>query len=273
MPNYDDNITAFLSSLSEKAEGIKSGYAKIDRATNGFRRKSVLVIGARPSTGKTSFALNLVCKGFLAQGYKVAVYTLEMSAETILERIATIITDISYSRIINRQLSEAEKLKIQENIEKVKNNIRIVDSVFTIEEICKDIEESKPDIFVVDYAQILQTQKKAESTKQRIDIISAEIKRIAKAQNCLAVVLSQINRQSRDAPTMSDLKESGALEQDADYVIILHRPFVSDKTKNPAETILTLDKNRYGAVGRTTIYFSGNTQKFNAERQNENDKR
>lgn len=266
MPNFDEDISAFISSLSVKKQGINTGYKKIDNATGGLIKKSVLVIGARPSTGKTSFALNLACKGFYTQKYKSILYTIEMSTQTILERISAILTGISYKKILQRQLSEAEKEKIKCEIERAKEYIEIVDSINTIEEIEKDIIHKKPDIFIIDYAQIIQTQKKAESTKQRIDIISAEIKRIAKENNCLAVVLAQINRQSKDAPTMSDLKESGALEQDADYVIILHRPYVQDKSQTAEDTILTLDKNRYGTVGRTKLYFDGKTQIFEESR-------
>lgn len=262
MQNSEDYISAFISSLSEKTQGITSGFSKIDNATNGFRKKSLLVIGARPSTGKTSFALNLICNGFYPQKYKTIFYSLEMSVETILERISTVLTGISYNRITQRHLKSEEIEKIQFEIEKTRGYIKIVDNIFTVEEIEKDVKENKPDVIVIDYAQILQTQKKAESTKQRIDIISAEIKKIAKENDCLAVIVSQINRQSKDMPTMSDLKESGALEQDADYVIIIHRPFVQDKSQNAEDTILTLDKNRYGTVGRTKLYFNGDTQTF-----------
>jgi replicative DNA helicase len=113
--------------------------------------------------------------------------------------------------------------------------------------------------------QIISAQKKFVDNRQRIDYISQALKKCAKETKCSFVVLSQITRAGKDAPSMSDLKESGGLEQDSDYIILLHRPYVNDKESGkarPSETKIILDKNKFGNTGVINYNFNGMFQRF-----------
>ena len=130
--------------------------------------------------------------------------------------------------------------------------------------------EVKPDMVVVDFIQIVDSVKKCDDTRTKINYISAELKRIAKKTGCIVIALSQLTRGGKDAPTMSDLRESGALEQDGDYIIILHRAYVSDKQKiDESETQVLFDKNKFGWTGLLHYKFSGIYQRFTEQSDRE----
>ena len=127
------------------------------------------------------------------------------------------------------------------------------------------ISEEKPSLAVVDFMQIISAVGKFENVRSRIDYISSLFKRTAKTTGCVIIVLSQLSRMGKEAPTMSDLKESGGLEQDGDYIALLHRPYVLNKNENeciPEDTQLLLDKNKFGRTGKIDLWFDLKHQKF-----------
>ena len=257
------SFTDYISRYSEKIPQIKTGFPKIDRLLNGgIRYGTVTAIGARPSTGKTTFALNLL-KRCIDTGIKIMFFSLEMSADMLWDRIAADVLNISYSHAQEHNLSknEYEQLIVMGEIYK---NLQTVDSVSEIEKIISLVYAEKPVLAVIDYMQIVTSQREFRDNRQRIDYISQMIKQCAKDTQTSFIVLSQVTRAGKDAPTMSDLKESGALEQDSDYVFLLHRPYVQDKSDDvsPKEAVIKLDKNKFGNTGVIEFDFDGKYQRF-----------
>ena len=257
------SFTDYISRYSEKTPQIKTGFPKIDRLLNGgIRYGTVTAIGARPSTGKTTFALNLL-KSCVDTGIKIMFFSLEMSACMLWDRIAADVLNISYSQAQEHNLSKSEYEQLM-TMGEIYKNLKISDSISEIEKIISLVYAEKPVLAVIDYMQIVTSQREFRDNRQRIDYISQMIKKCAKDTQTSFIVLSQVTRAGKDAPTMSDLKESGALEQDSDYVFLLHRPYVQDKSDDvsPREAVIKLDKNKFGNTGVIELDFDGKYQRF-----------
>lgn len=259
-------IDAFTSNLNKPRPTIRTGFATMDNILGGIRKGCVFIIGARPSTGKTTFAINIAYNQ-MKYGQKVLFFSLEMSSEMIFERVMAAENKIKYERFSQNRLSEDEVNTVKRQMEHLKENNQfiVVDDVYAVELMCNQIAEVKPDLVVVDFIQIVTSTQKYENVRVKTDYISSELKRAAKKTGCTILVLSQLSRNGREAPTMSDLKESGGLEQDGDYIALLHRPYVlkkDDGSVRPEETELLLDKNKFGRTGKINLYFDLKHQKF-----------
>ena len=187
--------------------------------------------------------------------------SLEMTAGMIYDRIVADIADINYAKCVAH---EVETSKIQTVIDGLKN-LKVVDDLTTVEDIRDLIYAETPDLIVIDYMQIVNTKVVFDNSRQRIDYISRTLKATAKETGTQIIALSQITRTGKEKPTMSDLKESGGLEQDSDYIILLHRDYVNDKSNvavDSKETIVTLDKNKFGSCGELDMDFDGAKQRF-----------
>jgi len=263
----------FLKNLNSKPSGVLTGFSRIDKVTGGLRPGTMFIIGARPSTGKTSFALNIACNQLKQSSDKIIFFSLEMSAEMILERFFSAENNIDYNKFSHNQLTDKDKTEIQESIAKLKeeNRFLIVDNVYDADEIAKIISEEKPILAIVDFIQSVTTEKYFDNTRLRIDYISSLLKRTAKQTKSVVIVLSQITRAGKDEPTMSDLKESGGLEQDGDYIALIHRPYVNDKGSDikPSKTQILFDKNKFGGTGIVKMTFDLEHQKFYEVTRNE----
>ncbi len=255
---------SFFDNLKRQNGGIMTGFTRLDNATGGLRAGTMFIVGARPSTGKTTFALNIACNQFLVSNDTVMIFSLEMSSQMILERILSAENNIDYKKFSLKSFSKAEKEEMQKTLDRLKEKFIIIDNLYGAEEIAEKIKEYKPKLAIVDFVQCVTTEKFFENPRIKIDYISNLFKRTAKGTNSVIMVLSQITRQGKDAPTMSDLKESGALEQDGDYIALLHRDYVIDKRSGhpPSDAVLILDKNKFGATGQMKMTFDLQHQKF-----------
>lgn len=259
-------IEAFTQNLNKPRPTIRTGFPTIDRVLGGVRKGCVFILGARPSTGKTTFAINIAYNQ-MKYGQKVLFFSLEMSSEMIFERVMAAENKIKYEKFSQNSLTESEVETVKRQMEQLgkSNQFVVVDDVYAVELICNQIAEVKPDLVVVDFVQIVTSTQKFENVRVRTDYISGELKRVAKKTGCTILALSQLSRNGREAPTMSDLKESGGLEQDGDYIALLHRPYVLKKDNeavHPEETELLLDKNKFGRTGKVKLYFDLKHQKF-----------
>ncbi len=265
-----DVYNTYIDSINKPKDVILTPLSAFNKTSGGIQKGTMFIIGARPSTGKTSLALNIASYNAL-KGKKVLIFSLEMTSPMIIDRLLSDECNISYSRFLN-QITDKDEKTIKNYFDgrgkALKENLKIIDDVYYIENICSHIESEKPDLVVVDFIQIIQSLQKADSKRTLIDYISSEFKRIAKRTNCGIIVLSQLTRAGKDIPTMSDLKESGGLEQDGDCIALLHRPFVQNKeNNNPNEAQLVIDKNKFGRTGIINLYFDGEHQRF-TERMN-----
>ena len=258
------NFIDYIFSPIKENERIFTGFKKLDATLKGLRNGCISVIGAYPSTGKTSMAINIAVNQ-LKNKNKTMFFSLEMSKYQIYERLISCALMVDADRIEDRSLTDEEKSKIMRFFGSIihLDNFTVHDDFMYIEDITREIANSKPDFVIIDFIQRIRTYKKTCSRRDEIDYISSEIKRTASHINCHIMSLSQLARRGEGhIPTMDDLKESGGLTQDNDYIFMLYRPNVSDKTKPFSETYFTLDKNKFGATGTVKMNFDGKRQKF-----------
>jgi len=255
-------VQDFIDNVGIAQPRIYTGMRRFDKCTGGLRLSSIMMLGAYASAGKTALALNIACK----QTEPVIIFSLEMSSKMIMERLVSAKEKINYNLFSNQNFNADQIKQIKDCAMGLKNsNIYIFDDVYDVEGHSAIISKIKPVLVVIDYIQIVQTAHKAENKRAKIDYISSMYKQIAKYNNCVIMILSQISRIERSSPTMASLKESGALEADGDYVAILHRPYITQKDNPdiaPENAYLLLDKNKFGVTGKINLYFNGEFQQF-----------
>ncbi|MBU3091137.1 replicative DNA helicase [Clostridium sp. CM028] len=252
--------------------GISSGFPELDDKTAGFQKGDMILIAARPSMGKTTFALNLAEYAALRQGKSVAVFSLEMSKEQLSYKLLCSEANVDMSKLRHGDLEDRD----WENIAKASGplaaaKIFIDDtagtSVMDMRSKCRKLKmEHGIDLIVIDYLQLM-TGSNTESRQQEVSEISRSIKALAKEMQCPVIALSQLSRapeqRTDHRPMLSDLRESGSIEQDADLVMFLYRDeYYNEETedKNVAELIIA--KQRNGPIGTVKLAWIGQFSKF-----------
>lgn len=258
-----ENAANFVTSVVKKEELLKTGFSGLDYTLGGLRKGTLFTVGARPSVGKTSFAVN-IANNVYSSGKKVMFFSLEMSSNMIYERFFANYFNVDYSKFIRKELELETLKKIGDTLNETKERLFILDDIYNVENICNAIMEEKPDLAVIDFVQIISTTQKFSDMRLKIDYISYMLKRTAKTTGTVIMVLSQLSRSGKEAPTMSDLKESGGLEQDGDYIVLLHRPYVLKKDVEipPGKTEVLVDKNKFGRTGKIDMLFDLDRQSF-----------
>lgn len=264
----EKNLDEYMDTIGLVHDGIMTGFPTVDKTLSGIRKQSVCYIGARPSTGKTAFAINI------AQAQKdkrVLFFSLEMSAGMIYDRFAASSLLIPYEKFTDNRLMAEDITLIKDYMEIVREQKRffVLDNIFGIEAMVNAVMNIRPDVVIIDYIQKVTSTKKFFQTRELIEYISGELKKLAKFADCAVICLSQLSRNGTEFPRMSDLKESGALEADGDYIFLLHRPFVTDKDESvdPAECDLLIDKNKFGRTGLIKMHFAGEFQRFYEQKE------
>ena len=252
-------IQKYLDEYSKPTERIQTGFKILDDMLNGgMIRGTIGTVGARPSVGKTTFAVNIAENN---SDKKILFFSLEMSCRMVYDKLIASVGNIDYKNAVNHDVS----LNTVKVVSEKHKNFTVIDNVTTAEEMTEMIRRLKPDMVFIDYIQIVYTKKQYDVIRQRIDYISQLLKRTAKQTNCCIICLSQLARSAKEEPTMSALKESGGLEQDSDYIILLKRPYVLDKSNKdilPSDTTVKVDKNKFGSTGEIKYYFEGKYQRF-----------
>jgi replicative DNA helicase len=249
--------------------GVPTGFSDLDELTAGFQRGELIVLGARPSMGKTSLALNIaqhVSMGSTSDGRKrtVGFFSLEMTAEQLALRLLCSVAKIDLKRARSGYLNDPEKVRLNNLSGKLYETKLFIDdtSSMTVLELkakARRLEKKeKIDLIIVDYLQLIQAGIRADTREQEIAYISRQLKALAKDLSVPILVLSQLSRQPKGQedrrPILSDLRESGAIEQDADVVIFIHRE-VSKEDFNSPKYELVLSKQRNGPTGEVPIIF------------------
>jgi replicative DNA helicase len=252
--------------------GVSSGFPELDGLTAGFQKGDMILIAARPSMGKTTFALNLAEYAALREGKSVAVFSLEMSKEQLSYKLLCSEANVDMSKLRSGNLED----KDWENIAKASGplaaaKIFIDDtagtSVMDMRSKCRKLKmEHGIDLILIDYLQLMSGSN-TESRQQEVSEISRSIKALAKEMECPVIALSQLSRapeqRADHRPMLSDLRESGSIEQDADIVMFLYRDEYYDaetEDKNIAELIIA--KQRNGPIGTVKLAWIGQFSKF-----------
>ncbi len=259
--------------------GVPSGFTKLDRLTSGWQKSDLIIVAARPSMGKTAFALTMARNMAVDHKKSVAVFSLEMSAVQLVNRLIVAETELPSNRIKNGRLKEDEWRQLEAKIKTLEDASIYIDdtpaiSVFELRAKCRRLSaQHKLDIAIVDYLQLMSGPKDTGSREQEVSNISRSLKSISKELNVPIIALSQLNRSvevrgGNKRPQLSDLRESGAIEQDADMVLFIHRPekygFTTLENDMPSKGIaeIILAKNRNGPVDDVMLRFREERAQF-----------
>lgn len=283
-----EKITGYFDPVLEKFDklqkdknyftGIKTGFTQFDYVTNGLHKGNLIILAARPSVGKTTLAMNIIENVALKENAICAVFELEMTKVELAQRMLCSIGEVPMDAALKGKLFEKDEQGFKKlwNAKKRLNETEIfVDesSNVTPQDILNRSRRLKMrmngrlDLIVVDHLQLMQSAKKHENRQQEVTEISRNLKMIAKELDCPVIALSQLSRQiaSRKGgkPVLSDLRESGAIEQDADLVVFLHKPD-SDSGNRPSTQVtdIIVAKNRNGVCTEFQLLFKGDYCKF-----------
>jgi replicative DNA helicase len=273
--DYEGGINAFLDP-SKRIKGISTGFTKFDEMTGGLHGGDLVIVAARPSMGKTALALNIAQHVTLKLKKTVAIFSLEMSKESLLTRMVCSGARVDSQKFRAGYLNQAERQKLHNAVnELVESPLYIDDSagIHLMEIHAKlrrlQAEQDKIDLVVVDYLQLMSGHGRFENRNQEVSALSRGMKLLAKELNVPMMVLSQLSRavetrQGDHRPQLSDLRESGSIEQDADVVGFIFREEVYNRDREDLRGLaeLIVAKQRNGPVGTVNLVFLHAQTKF-----------
>jgi replicative DNA helicase len=257
----------------EMITGVPSHFRDLDKLTAGFQPSDLIILAARPSMGKTALALNIAYNAAQKSKTAVAVFSLEMSKEQLSRRLLSSIGEIDASNLRRAFLSTEEWAKLQEAAGDLMDCPLVIDdtpavSALEVRAKCRRLKsENRLGLIVIDYLQLMRGRKDVTSREQEISEISRSLKALAKELQVPIIALSQLNRRVEERPNkrpqLADLRESGAIEQDADVIIFIYRDEVYNKEsphKGAAEIII--GKQRNGPTGSFNLSFRSHFTRF-----------
>ena len=257
--------------------GLESGFVDLDKKTAGFQRSDLIILAARPSMGKTAFALNIAEHAALKKDKRVVIFSLEMSREQLGMRLLAMEARVDSNKLRTGDLSEEDWERVNEAATRFAQSDILIDDtpgigVMEMRNKCRRIDqEKKIDLIIVDYIQMMSADEGGDNRQQEVSTISRYLKQLAREMKCPVIVLSQLSRaveqrQGDKRPILSDLRESGAIEQDADLVMFLYREDYYNRNKenyqptNLCEVIIA--KQRMGETGKATLLWQPRFTKF-----------
>lgn len=272
-------VDNFLS--DEPKNFIKTGLENVDRQIIGFEPTQLIIIGARPGAGKTAVALNMMYN-IARNGYPVTFFSLETTDQKILERLVSSTSNVNMLKIIQKtNISDKEADRVMQSVDRIDKlhgtGFEIIDKAHVTQQDVRQAamkQYDKPQVIFIDYLQLLNPDKAQNDRRLDIEKLSRDLKIIAKENNCVIIALSQLSRgveqRQNKRPMLSDLRESGSIEQDANMVMFLYREdyydeMLQDKETGISEVECNVAKNRDGVVGMVPLNFHKFTQKFTSK--------
>lgn len=258
--------------------GIATGFYDLDYKTAGLQPSDLILIAARPSMGKTAFALNIAEYAALKSNVTTAIFSLEMSQDQLVKRILAMNSKVDSQAIRTGSLSSDDWASLMESARIIGNSNLIIDdtSAISVSEMrskCRKLKmEKNLGLVIIDYLQLMTGSKRSESRQQEISEISRSLKSLAREINVPVIALSQLSRAVEQRPDkrpmLSDLRESGAIEQDADVVMFIYRDdYYNHDTEEPGVSEIIIGKQRNGPVGTVKLAWLAQYTKFaNLER-------
>ncbi len=263
---------AYEQRSTRSVSGVASGFGELDAVTSGFQRSELIVVAARPGVGKTSFALNIARHASVARRHGVGLFSLEMSRDALVQRMLCSEAGVDAYRLRTGQLGDDSWHKIARAMDTLSRATIFIDdtpgiSVMEMRAKARRLRASNPiELFIVDYLQLMRSASRSDSRAQEVSEISAGLKGLARELNVPVIAISQLNRESERRtdrrPQLSDLRDSGSIEQDSDIVMFLYRPGMHEEGKDPGLTELDIAKNRNGPVRRISLYFNAGQTAF-----------
>ncbi len=268
-----DSIEAAANTPDGALLGVPSGLPELDRFTQGFQPGQMIVVAARPGVGKSTLGMDFVRHAAIAKGIPAAVFSLEMSDLEIMQRVISAEARVALTNIRSGDVSSGEWDRLAQKMPHIQSAPLFVDTTASatvgyIRSKARAIQRQHGlGLIMIDYLQLMSSGKRVESRQVEVSEFSRAIKLLAKELEVPVVVMSQINRQSESRqdglPRVADLRESGSIEQDADMVILIHRPEQHDSdTTRIGEADLIVAKNRSGQTGTAPVAFQGHYSRF-----------
>lgn len=272
-------------SLNPKLSGLTSGFYDLDSLTQGFQKSDLIIIAGRPSIGKTAFSLNIASNLIKSSKLPVLFFSLEMSKEQIMYRLLSMETNINQIRLKSGKLYQNDWIKLNKMIKIISKFPLFIDDTFnlSIQDIRSKIktilfEQNELGLVIIDYIQLMQNSKlKTENRVQELSQITRSLKTIAREFNIPIIGLSQLSRNVENRvdkkPILSDLRESGSIEQDADLVLMLYRNSSDNQSQSNSQTSQSIEliiaKQRNGPTGTIKLKFNEEQTKFYNQDQND----
>lgn len=253
--------------------GVPTGFHDLDQYLSGLQKSDLIILAARPSMGKTTLALDIARQAALNHGTPVVIFSLEMSTQQLVDRMLAAQSRVNAWNLRTGNLtSETEFAKIRDSLDSLSKAPIFIDdlagnSIVRMRSVCRRIRaEHGIGLIIVDYLQLMSTSKNYDNMVNQVTEISRSLKALAKEFDVPVIALSQLSRavESRGGrPRLSDLRDSGSIEQDADIVMFIHR---EDKGKDESEKTniaeILIEKHRNGPVGKVDLYFDEKTTTF-----------
>ena len=253
--------------------GVPSGLIDLDRKLSGFQKSDMVVLAARPSMGKTAFALNVALNAALKADAKVLIFSLEMAKEQLSQRLLSMEARVESQKMSTGDVDMSDWDKMSAALDSFnKMSIYIDDTpgikLMEIKNKCRRMKaETGLDMIILDYLQLMEGEKRSDNRQQEITSLSRGMKLLAREMECPVIVLSQLSRapdqRENHRPVLSDLRESGAIEQDADVVLFLYRDEVyNEETEKPGICEVIVAKHRNGPIGTVEVGWQGKYTRF-----------
>ncbi len=278
---FDDVLQKFelIAKDKDALRGVPTGFNRLDQITNGLQKSDLVVLAARPGVGKTTIGMNIIENACLIHDKVCAVFSLEMPRIQLAQRLICSYAKVSMSKAMSGKLDQNDWAKLWQASTKIKKAKLFIDdsSIITPAEIlskCRRLKTRKEglDLVMIDYLQLMRSgERRAEENRQQeIASITRNLKIMAKELNLPILCLSQLRRISaKEEPQLSDLRESGAIEQDADMVLFIHRPEVAATAEEikagvikKGEADLIIAKHRNGELGRVKLQFKADEVRY-----------
>ncbi len=261
-----------LKKRNGKVTGIPTGFSGLDEYTAGLQKSDLIVIAARPGMGKTSLALNIAETAAIRNKATTAIFSLEMSKEQLANRVLASEALIDLAKLRIGDIDQNDATKLAHSLKDIVTAPIYIDDTpgITVSEIrakCRRLKMEKGlNLVVIDYLQLMQSGKRESNRSIEIGEISRSLKIMAKELNLPVITLSQLNRASESEkrrPRISDLRESGAIEQDADLIMLLYNPASDEEGGEPSNIVeCIVAKNRAGSTGTVKMAWRGEFTKF-----------
>ena len=253
--------------------GITTGFRDLDEKTSGLQKSELIILAARPAMGKTAFALTVALNAAVKGGASVLIFSMEMAKESLGQRLLSMESRVDMQSLKKGKLQRSDWEDINDALDVLsKANIHIDDtagvSIMEMKSKCRRLKaEAGLDLVIIDYLQLMNPEGKADSRTQEISVISRNLKLLARELDCPVIVLSQLSRapeqRTDHRPMLSDLRESGSIEQDADIVIFLYRDeYYNAEGAVPGECEVIVAKQRSGPTGTVKVAWLDKITKF-----------
>ena len=251
--------------------GLPTGFKQLDEKTSGLQPSDLIIVAARPGMGKTAFALNIAQQSAVKAGASVLIFSLEMSQEQLGQRLIAMQARVESEKLKKGTLDLKDWDRINFALNELNNTKIVIDdtpgiSIMEMRNKCRRLKaEQGLDLIVVDYLQLMTFDGRADSRQQEISALSRHLKLLAREMNCPVIVLSQLSRapelRQDKRPMLSDLRESGSIEQDAD-IVMYRDDYYNENTEKPGVCEINIAKHRSGPTDRIDLTWVARYTKF-----------